>query len=956
MPVISGSTSEIISARAADNDSVFVFPSEVIAAFRRDEYLRTTHGRQAVRADRFISWDTFKERTFRLHQTRRPANRLYRTVFASSFLAQNRTSPYLEQLVNPAFAENGSSFERYIRSVLPGLHRLFRPGGRPLSDVVGAPLARDLARLYTDYRGFLDRYNLFEPAWVELSAPVAARDYYLFFTGVLDDFAQYEPVLRQFPRITLVGNDEPSAPVPLVEYENSVHESSLLLDRIEALLDDGIAPSRIAVTLASPGEYRTFLEREAVLRRIPLIFRAGRPLSEYAPGRFLSQPGKVAAGGFSVDSLKSLCLNRAVPWREPDRNRALVRFGILWNVARRWRDRSGAEQDGWIDAFARAGAELSGRAAQLRSHYRGLKAGVERMAGAKNFRSLRDAVYAFYEQFLDTGAWDEVNLPVFQSCMEVLADLVAAEADLLAGSAELNPYAIWTAAMAEKVYVPRSTAEGISVYPYRVSAGLYPDYHFVVGASHGATRVVFAHYPYLRDDQKKELSIEDNDLSTAFMELYVQSGRNVTLSYARETTAGTQLASGFFVRNQMVEAADSRRRTADPYDAETAFWASGSPVLFPRRLYPVQREGLDYQSATGLSSRGTDFMREVVADDPLRNRLTESQLSTQRPGCLRLSAAHLEQFRQCPFAYGVAYALGVDEEPFELDYYGASAFGNMYHRVLEELYTAIREETGEFRPEAADRYRSLLDTLIDRVTDRRFEPSRLSPDGEVPVPTGRPLFRPLSDVFRSAAQRLLPLLIDADTRFAPGHRLESAEDWYSTVLEEAGVELFGRIDRITRNPDGGGYTLVDYKKNRTPGAGDFERLLAGAETRSEDEAEASGEPARDGEEGRIGSGVLQIPVYAILAAAKGRELDRAAYYSIEGGRYLPVFDRTGGAGMVDLDAMGEIVRYVRGVVGDTAERIRAGDYRVAGAERAESGCEGCPMRSVCRARYVVRTP
>ncbi len=974
MPVTSGSISEIISANAAGSGPVFVFPSEVIAAFRRDEYLRGAQERRAVRADRFISWDTFKERVFRAHQTRRPANRLYRTVFAADFLARNRKTPFLERLVNPEFAENGSSFERYIRSVLPGLHTLFGQGESTLSGIVDGSLARDLSLLYNEYRGFLDRYHLFEPGWTDAQQPVVDRSYLIFFSEVLEDFPQYAAVFRSIPRITVVGDAEAVPSISLLEYESSVRESDELLDQIEALLDGGVHPSRIVVTLASPGEYRPFLEREATLRRIPLIFRGGKPLSDYAPGQFLSQPGRVTAGGFGVDSLKSLCLNQGVPWRSPESNRALVRFGMEWNVARTWRERGGAEQDGWLDAFARAGADMSEssrasgadtdqaapatRAGELRRYYRALKVALVRISDAKSFRSLREAVYAFLEQFLDTGAWDGESLPAFQSCMEVLADLVAAEADLRSLPVDLDPYAVWTSAMSENLYVPRSAEEGVSVYPYRVSAGLCPEYHFVAGASHGATQVVFARYPYLRDDQKRKLAIEDRDLSSPFMELYVRSGRKVSVTYARETTAGTQLASGYFVRTQSVARAEEGGRLTDPYHAETAFWSFADAGLFPKRLYPAQQEGISFQAFTGLAARGADFVREVITDGTLRGAMTDSQLSRRRAGYLALSAAHLERFRQCPFAYGLAYALDVDEQPFELDYYGAAAFGNMYHRVLEELYTAIGEQTGEFLVGEADRYRSLLDSLIDRVTDRRFEPARLSPDGEVPVPAGRPLFRPLAEVFRSAAHRLLPLLLDADTSFAPGHRLESAEGWYDTFLDENQVELFGRIDRITRDPDRSGYTLVDYKKNRTPRPADFARLLAGAEPAADSDGDAGGEEAgeRSPADSRLEAGVLQIPIYAVLAAAKGRDLDRAAYYSIEQGRYVPVFDRTGGESILDEEAMQEIVRLVLNIVGSTAARIRAGDYRAVGTDGSESGCNGCPMRSVCRARYVVRTP
>ncbi|WP_455382315.1 PD-(D/E)XK nuclease family protein [Salinispira pacifica] len=1022
-----------IASSAVEPDTCLVFPSEVIAAFWRDEFLRLT-GRQAVRADRFISWDTFKERLFRSTESRRPANRLYRTVFASAFLARNRRRPILRRLVDPAYAETAGSFERYIRSLLPGLQKLLRRGGPMLETVVGADLASDLKRLHGDYSQFLDLYGLFEPGWLEEREPVVDRKYLLFFTSVLDDFEQYASRLSALRSVTVVdtGNATPTA-TDLVEYANSVQETNALLDSIESLLEDGVHPRRIVVTLAAAAEYRPMLEREAALRSIPLVFRAGRPLSEYPPGRFLAELGRARARGFSVDALKSLCLNRAVPWREPARNSALVRFGINWNVAPAWVEAAGARHDGWLDAFYRAGAEGGNAASRaevsesrtavaasksaapasppeatdsragatvsragvtdagaetrdaagrLRSYYLRLRSAVERVTGATSFRSMRDALYQFFEQFVDTSAWSDEMLPAFQSCMELLSDLVAAEGEISGsdgagtvqsvpgrgnphtpagpeeGLAGINPYALWVSTLSDRVYVARSAEEGVSVYPYRVSAGLWPDYHFLLGMSHEATRVLFAHHPYLREDQKRKLEIEDLDLSTHFTELYLLSGKRVIASCSREVPSGTQLASGHFVRERAVVPANVDRPSPSLYRAETVCWETGNAALLPGRLYRSQKRGMAFQAGTGLSARGRDYVREVVQDVGLRELLLEPQRSPHRPDLIRLSTTHLEQFQRCAYAYHLSRALGVDEEPFELDFNGAVAFGNLYHLVLELLARDIRERTGLFEPGSAGEYREELARLIDRAAGRPRERTVLAADGMTVLPWVRPLYPPLAEVFRTAAHRLLPLLIEADLAFAPGHRLEAAEDWYSTELPDPAVELFGRIDRITSTPDEGGFTLVDYKKNRVPGKRAFERLMQGfPDEEAEEEPDGSERSASDerGSEGALDSGILQVPVYALLALSKRRDLDRAAYYSIEKGRYHVVFDRSGGRSMVDAGQLDHLIGIVRELVAATASRIRAGDYRAPAAEGGDRRCEGCPVRSVCRARYTVRS-
>ena len=250
----------------------------------------------------------------------------------------------------------------------------------------------------------------------------------------------------------------------------------------------------------------------------------------------------------------------------------------------------------------------------------------------------------------------------------------------------------------------------------------------------------------------------------------------------------------------------------------------------------------------------------------------------------------------------------------------------------------------------------LLEAIIDRTVDRRLERTRLSWDGTVPLPASRPAFGPLREVFRIAAKRLLPHLIEADLDFAAGHRLEAAEDWYSEMFDTQGVELFGRIDRITFDPVQNAFTLVDYKKNRIPGKGDFDRLIENESVSTDVDDGEIGEvdDESDVEPGPVDSAVLQIAIYAALTRAKERKLDRAAFYSIETAHYQTVFNRRGGSPLDDA-AMGKLESVVLGIASRTAGRIREGDYRVVAADGA-AACAACPSRSVCRARYIVRTP
>jgi len=970
-----------IRANFAELSAAFVFPSEVIAAFWCEESLRIS-GAQAVRADRFISWDTFKERVFRSQEVKRPANRLYRSIFVSAYLEENRRKPTLRVIVNPAFADNSAAFERSVRSMLPGLEPLIRTGAM-LENSVGPELYSDLQALHSSYRKFLALHDLFEPSWLEPGTPRIDRNYLLFFPEVLEDYPEYATILSSETSVQIVATSPDPPDSTLREYNNSTQEISDLMDALEQLLDAGVAPSDIALTLPAIDAYRPAIERQAAVRQIPLSFRAGASLTTYAPGRFLAGLAEVSDSGYSPERLTAYFLNLSVPWKALDQNRNLVRFGMNWNVAPSFVEH-GRPQDSWETAFRRArrgiresdeqSAILAKSVADLSTHFRSIRSSIEGIRSATTFSGLREMVYTFFRLHLDTGSWAGELLPAFQSCMEVLSELVATEADFDL-KLTLNPYRLWISALNDKVYVARDAKAGIGVYPYRVAAGLQPRYHFIAGTSHEATRVVIARYPFLREDQKSAIGVTDHDLSSSFSALYGSSGVSVFASYAREVPGGAQIAAGYYVRRRAVlqvergtlanaalsAAGTARGNPVSRFRAEQAYWLTHSGTFFPDSLYAVQKHGFYYQSSTGLGPRGVDFTRSPVADPAVQQILLQPQLATDDPDFLRLSAAHLEQFVDCPFAYLFAYGLRVGEEPFGPDYLGSTTIGNIYHRILERLYRTIQTERGSLSAAALSDYLLLLGAVIDRELDEGGTAVQPSADGDVPVPASAPLHPALVEVVRRKAGKLLARFLEADWAMAAGHELVTAEDWYSAELAEGKVHLFGRIDRITQDVASGKYALVDYKKNRVPKKSAIRHLLEDAlASGRQQHPELPDEPSEGGESGgasasAIERGALQIPVYAALARAKGRPLERAAFYSVEGGSFAPFYEPGNPKAMVDEEELSELVEHVHRLAETVAARVRSGDYRIDG-DGAGAGCDSCSIRQICRARYTVRNP
>jgi hypothetical protein len=188
-------------------NTLLVFPSEVLAgAWRRR--LAAEPARAAVRSDRIISWDRFKELAVPIKRTQRPAGRLTRRAFALALLTENGQAPFLTTLINPAFAESAGGSAGSLTRVLPQLPALLRH-----RDDLRPGLAADLAEVMERYRRFLEVHNLFEPEW-ELSRTVdlsrISRRPVVFWPELLEDYREYRGLLAgDVETVNLRATDRP---------------------------------------------------------------------------------------------------------------------------------------------------------------------------------------------------------------------------------------------------------------------------------------------------------------------------------------------------------------------------------------------------------------------------------------------------------------------------------------------------------------------------------------------------------------------------------------------------------------------------------------------------------------------------------------------------------------------------------------------------------------------------
>lgn len=885
--------------RLVHSNGVLVFPSEIAAAFWRRRILSAT-ARSAIRADRVLSWDAFKERYFGRRQRLRPVNNLQRTIFALDFLESHTAVPELRLVVPPAYAHESRRFLTNVRAVLPVLPRL-----QAVCEQI-PDLSADLAVIRRRYDEFLSESGCFEPSWLGVGAPDVIRRHTIVFPELIEDFTEFASPLESSALvdfITLNGLSADDGTV-LRRFRDSRREIDAVFDQLETLLDSGVPASDVAITIPRMHEVQEFLVQESERRQVPLSLRSGAALSEYPPGRLFAGLAGCVHTRFSLSSLKSLLLDRGLPWKDRRANELLIRFGVDTGCI------ASGRRDVWRAAFKFASnrlvsEELASRRDELGAYFGRLSAGIKALVGAKSFEDVKARLYAFSAGFLDTDGWGVGSERVFQRCIDLLDDLGVAAA----GRRIADPYGLYLTALSEKVYVEKNDdGGGIAVYPYRVSAGINPPYHFIMNASRRATTVQIDEFPFLSDPIREKLALPVSDASDAFWTAYNHSGGSVWASFADLTPGGPQLAPGCFIESASV--VDAESSPVSPYRQERLYWSGEEPDV--ARVYPTQIAGLDHAEQAAYTARGDDLTERVIGDPALTTYLESRQAEHDDVHALRISPTHLESFLACPFGYLANRVLGLEETSWQAEIERALDLGSFYHRVLEVFFGGLKERSEPLSADALTEYESALRSCVEReAAGWAMRETALHP-----VVLGARLHAITGDILD---------LVRRQVEERAGWIVVATEEWYATLTTE-GIRLYGKIDRIDRNPATGGHLLLDYKKSGIPKKGD----ITGTTGR--------GDPVQPTS--------YQVPFYLLLAEANGVDVDEAGYESVERRAYTPVFGESGYFGEDERD---EVLNRLRRAVGRMAERVRAGDYRC-----DEVTCDGCAFRAFCRRKFVVQ--
>ncbi len=896
---------ETMLCHGGDRRHVFVFPSEVAAEWALVRLLEHG-GRRVLPRDVCISWDSFKERTLSGPAGTRPVDNVARTLFSQALLEENASAPFFSAIINPAYAHDARAFLPWLRRVLPGLEEgldLVRRAGERIRPAK----ARDLSLLHARYTRFLAEAGLHEPDASPAAFDPRGCAYTIFHPEVITDWRKTEPVLRGHPAVTVFSLPASGAPAGgLTVFNDRETETDQVLLRVHELLAAGVGYSRVALTVAGLSAFAPALADAARRFDIRLRVNEGAALIDFPGVSFLNRAARVIASGFDLRAVESLLGDAALPWKKELPAAALVRFGLEHNCLGNYPDGNGVF-DLWESRFRgviAAGGTNAVRARAPAALYRSLRTNLTRLARAASFTDLKKAVTVFRSVFLEDAFPSPAAGRNFDLALRRLDELTE-RSRRLPLPPPASPFGLWLDLLRDTHYVPPAPGPGLAVYPYRVSAGIMPDYHFVLNVCEELVRVPVRPYLFLSVDEEARLNLAETDASDAFLRLYLVSGREVSLSFSRQSGGTVRLPPPFFVKTGAVKEPDGPA-TVDPYAREArAFTDAGAAP--PPYLFSLQRQGLSLASAVPAPSREEMFTLCPVSPPSLLESVLKAVMDQE--GRIALTPTDLETFQTCAFRYLLTKAAGwrAWEHDFAQD--DRRWYGTFIHRTLELFFRGLMETGDRLSPGRLPSGREVMHAALAAAEAEKTD------GGTLPVP---PLWEAMRDDLLPGLNAFLEKTVNAYGEC----EIKGVEYPLNRVWEKERISLAGTVDLMLAT--GFGTALVDYKIKYVPGKKDL--------------APVHGAPVS-----------LQIPCYLLLAAEHGNIPAAAAYYSFEDRTYVHVCHpqakkRYFGAGEIKA-----VVERTEETVLLTANKIRQGDFTGRGTDAGS--CRACPLRAVCRRKY-----
>ncbi|MDR2491158.1 MAG: PD-(D/E)XK nuclease family protein [Spirochaetaceae bacterium] len=959
-----------------DSGTTFVFPSESSASAYAS-YILARSGRQALRMDKFIAWDTFTAKAVKAAhgaeaggKNRKSASPLIRKLFAAMVLEENAKrgaaggEPFFTTIVPQKYAGFSASFTSWTAGILPRLSVWAETvHGIHIHDIAKiktgmADMEKDLQTLAVLYHNFLDNNKLYESAWERPPFISDGSIYLIFFPEVIDDFSDYEPLLKKAaPYVDFFYMSNPEKPARSFFYQNAQSEIIEAALYILNLHQNGVPYSEICVSVPAIDDYLPYITKEFNNRGIPIEDKNGRKLADYPAGRLFKCIQDCAAKKFSFNSVVSLLANRSLRWKEPGQINKLIDFGLRNNCVCSW------EEDGKsVDVWKASGFSSEDTAV----FYADLKEAVLALCGAKTFNAVKRAYFAFRTRFLDVFVEYEKHTEaddVLSRCINELAVLcdIAAKHPAIKVS---NPYAFWIKHLSETVYTRQANTDGVPLLPYRIAAAVPAAYHIILGANQHDMAQTNSRMDFLPKTLRRNFGLDGKDASEAFFNLHKITAEKDAVFFCSEQTF-----SGYEIPFGLLDADAPRLRyapqTAGGREPDAA--AEAAHAVFFDDLFYQERRRFRGVQAGGLSGSGQCTVHSVQKRgfDAFcrRERAVPPDSAVSPPGAAS-SAAGLLDFDSAAAAQAVRRRFFGVENGEEVLYVSASALKPFYECSLKWLFSRVmRLKTPDTEASVSDPfvwgnlYHLILGRFFQYVQENNIVLGEELLEAGI-NPPDKALLAITDDIFENLEQNIYTSLIKRHilypqkmntynqmkyviaeiARMFPAHKVFLVEEalkapFLPSRLQSGtslpAVYLEGRPDLVLQD-EAGALIILDFK--------------------------SSGEPAKK-DCFAEGDGLLhdfQMPMYnALLQHSTGTGAQAAAFVNIKAASVKKYFAPAGSGGREKTCTFAELEEIFARQADMYAQSVLMNNFNMY-INRQYTVCNECDYKTICRRTYAIR--
>ncbi|WP_147615052.1 PD-(D/E)XK nuclease family protein [Treponema pectinovorum] len=917
-----------------DENCIFVFPTEISASMWADRIIFTSDC-SAVSMERFLAWDKFKAQAVRgENQGKESIPATMRSIFASLVIQENAKNPFFKNLIPQEFAKTASSFTNWLASILPslGLWKEFSEkngGAKDLEDF-------DLEELYKRYKAFLDKYNLFDPAWERPPFKNNGKKYVIFFPEINSDWEEYRSILEnstEFIKIVRVSDEEKILGGVKV-FNNSRVEIKNLASEISILnRKKGVPWSQIAVSVPDLELFGPYIDREFELMEIPHVMRFSRALDATGAGCLFRQIKECAESQNAYESIKNFLLNNELPWKTGDLGEKLVQYGRENHCICSFKY-EGKNIDIWKESFKENRPEEI-----VESFYNKLKKSLELFKSAKTFAQVRENYFSFRTQFFDMNLCSQKTNNILSRCISELGAIIDLEGKYEECIVPC-PFDFFVDFLSDVKYLEQAEEGGVQIYPYKTAACAPFSCHFVVDSSQNSLNVAYKELSFLNDEKRTRLLKRDEtNVSDKYIWLYLMNsvGEQVQFSCSKRTLDGYSQAVSYLREVDLDKIDDEEKLFPEnPYNAEKK-WFCGEKIEFPKVITQIQSESF-FNWLKIQKTQASPQEKSILA----LSDITFGNDKNGKQKKLHISATGLKKFYSCPRIYFFEKILNLKKQENAGELIDQYASGNLYHKILEcfckkllKDRIQLKIEENALSPEFAKMLKISIDEAINSCENG--ESSYLK-----------------KQLLNTTKQTISDVIFKFVTHFCTvfnGCFVEKTEGSFYFSEEGKDYSFMGKIDCLLKDAANEQYYLVDFKNSKYAIP---ENLFYEIPQNENDEKEIALEEQDLPD--------FQMPLYVFLLENQEKpiKVENAAFFDISNAVCVPVFGKeiAGRAGknreeIFNYDDFRATIEKTKQASFNFVNRIKDGDFRLNDKIQTFTKCSACDYRTICRKTFNV---